>query len=86
MKVEKVGVVGLGTMGSNIAIVCARGGKETAVFEADAQAMEAGYGPGARFPGRRRREGKDLSRGEGRDAGPDPARPGRSRDSGIATW
>ena len=44
MKVQKVGVVGLGTMGSNIAIVCARGGKETAVFEADAQALEAGMG------------------------------------------
>ena len=44
MKVDKVGVVGLGTMGSNIAIVCARGGKETVVFEADAQAMEAGMG------------------------------------------
>ncbi len=44
MKVQKVGVVGLGTMGSNIAIVCARGGKETAVFEAGAAAMEAGMG------------------------------------------
>ena len=44
MKVQKVGVVGLGTMGSNIAIVCARGGKETVVFEADAQALEAGMG------------------------------------------
>ena len=31
-------------MGSNIAIVCARGGKETAVFEADAQALAAGMG------------------------------------------
>ena len=44
MKVQKAGVVGLGTMGSNIAIVCARGGKETVVYEADAQAMEAGMG------------------------------------------
>ena len=44
MKVKRVGVVGLGTMGSNIAIVCARGGKETTVFEADAAAMEAGMG------------------------------------------
>ena len=44
MKVQKVGVVGLGTMGSNIAIVCARGGKETVVFEANAAAMESGMG------------------------------------------
>ena len=44
MKVQRVGVVGLGTMGSNIAIVCARGGKETVVFEANAKAMEAGMG------------------------------------------
>ncbi len=44
MGIKKVGVVGLGTMGSNIAIVCARGGKETSVFEVDAAAMEAGMG------------------------------------------
>lgn len=44
MKPRKVGVVGLGTMGSNIAIVCARGGKETIVVEADARALEAGMG------------------------------------------
>ena len=44
MKPRKVGVVGLGTMGSNIAIVCARGGKETLVVEADARALEAGMG------------------------------------------
>ena len=44
MKVQKVGVVGLGTMGSNIAIVCARGGKETVVFEANPAAMESGMG------------------------------------------
>ncbi len=31
MKGKKAGVVGLGTMGSNIAIVCARAGVETAV-------------------------------------------------------
>ena len=42
MKMKKVGVVGLGTMGSNIAIVCARGGKETIVFEASPAAMKTG--------------------------------------------
>ncbi len=44
MKPQKVGVVGLGTMGSNIAIVCARGGKETFVFEADEAALASGMG------------------------------------------
>ncbi len=44
MKPQKVGVVGLGTMGSNIAIVCARGGKETLVLEANAAALESGMG------------------------------------------
>lgn len=44
MKPQKVGVVGLGTMGSNIAIVCARGGKETRVLEANAQALASGMG------------------------------------------
>lgn len=42
MESRKAGVVGLGTMGSNIAIVCARGGRETLVYESDARALEAG--------------------------------------------
>jgi 3-hydroxybutyryl-CoA dehydrogenase len=42
MDVKKVGVVGMGTMGSNIAIVCIRGGVETAACEANESALQAG--------------------------------------------
>jgi 3-hydroxyacyl-CoA dehydrogenase len=33
MKIEKITVVGLGTMGSQIAVVCAQGGFETKAVE-----------------------------------------------------
>jgi len=42
MDVTRAGVVGLGTMGSNIAIVCARAGVETVALEASEAALEAG--------------------------------------------
>ncbi|MEE9273939.1 MAG: 3-hydroxyacyl-CoA dehydrogenase NAD-binding domain-containing protein, partial [bacterium] len=42
MDVKKAGVVGMGTMGSNIALVCARGGVEVAACEADEEALAAG--------------------------------------------
>ncbi len=44
MDIEKVGVAGLGTMGSNIAIVCARAGVETVACEVNESALEAGMG------------------------------------------
>ncbi len=42
MDVKKVGVVGMGTMGSNIAIVCIRGGVETIACEANDPALQGG--------------------------------------------
>ncbi|MDA1000971.1 MAG: 3-hydroxyacyl-CoA dehydrogenase family protein [bacterium] len=42
MDVKKIGVVGLGTMGSNIALVCARGGADTVACEMDAPSLEEG--------------------------------------------
>ncbi len=44
MNGKKAGVVGLGTMGSNIAIVCARAGVETVVCEAGESLLEEGMG------------------------------------------
>ena len=40
MEIQKVGVVGGGTMGSGIAVVCARAGLDTTVVEIDAAAVE----------------------------------------------
>ena len=42
MDVKKVGVIGLGTMGSNIAVVCIRGGVETVVCEVSESALQGG--------------------------------------------
>ena len=42
MAIERVGVVGCGLMGSGIAEVCARAGKDVLVREIDAEAAEAG--------------------------------------------
>jgi 3-hydroxybutyryl-CoA dehydrogenase len=40
--IQRVGVVGCGLMGSGIAEVCARAGRDVIVFEVDAGALEAG--------------------------------------------
>ena len=42
MNIKKVGVVGMGTMGSNIAIVCIRGGVETVACEVNESALQDG--------------------------------------------
>ena len=42
--VKKVGVVGLGTMGSNIAVVCIRSGVETVACEVSESALQGGMG------------------------------------------
>ena len=44
MDIKKVGIAGLGTMGSNIAIVCIRGDLETVVLEANDAALQNGLG------------------------------------------
>jgi len=40
--IERVGVVGCGLMGSGIAEVCARAGRDVSVVEVDAEALDAG--------------------------------------------
>jgi 3-hydroxybutyryl-CoA dehydrogenase len=42
MSINKVAVIGMGTMGAQIGIVCARGGFETAMVEASSQLAEEG--------------------------------------------
>lgn len=42
MEITRVGVVGMGTMGSQIGIVCARAGFDTAMVECSPQAVEQG--------------------------------------------
>ena len=42
MEIEKIAVVGMGTMGSQIAVVCARGGFETKVLEASEDRLTNG--------------------------------------------
>ena len=44
MEIRKVGVVGLGTMGSNIAIVCARSGMDTIACEMNESTLQSGLG------------------------------------------
>lgn len=49
MEIKSVAVVGLGTMGSQIAIVCARAGFPTTAIEASPQRVEAGLKAVCRF-------------------------------------
>ena len=42
MEIKKVAVVGMGTMGSQIGIVCAKGGCQTAMVDASPQQVERG--------------------------------------------
>ena len=43
MEIKRVTVIGMGTMGSQIGIVCARGGYETAMVEVSSQLAEKGF-------------------------------------------
>jgi 3-hydroxybutyryl-CoA dehydrogenase len=42
MEVKRVGIVGMGTMGSQIGIVCAKGGFQTAMVDVSTEAIEKG--------------------------------------------
>jgi 3-hydroxybutyryl-CoA dehydrogenase len=42
MEVERVGIVGMGTMGSQIGIVCARGGFQTVTVDVSNEVIEKG--------------------------------------------
>ncbi|MBW2051336.1 MAG: 3-hydroxybutyryl-CoA dehydrogenase [Deltaproteobacteria bacterium] len=42
MKIKKVGVIGMGTMGGQIGVVCARGGYETVMVDVSARQVEKG--------------------------------------------
>jgi len=43
MKIKKVGVVGMGTMGSQIGIVCARGGFQTTMVDLSEELIQKGF-------------------------------------------
>ena len=43
MKIKKVGVVGMGTMGSQIGIVCARGGFQTTMVDLSEELIQEGF-------------------------------------------
>ena len=43
MTIQRVSVVGMGTMGSQIGIVCAKGGYETTMVETSSLLAEKGY-------------------------------------------
>ena len=44
MEIKKVGVVGMGTMGSQIGIVCARGGFQTTLVDLSEELIKKGFG------------------------------------------
>lgn len=58
MNSERIAVIGLGTMGSQIAIVFARAGFATAVVEASRERLEAGLGSLRRFLDAQVKKGK----------------------------
>ena len=68
MTIERVGVVGLGTMGAGIAQVCVQAGFETVGREVNDELAERGRGDDRPLPEPRRREGAYDRGGEGRGA------------------
>jgi 3-hydroxybutyryl-CoA dehydrogenase len=56
MSVERIGILGAGTMGAGIAQIAALGGLQTSLYDPDPEALESG---GIRI-------GEDLAKGEGR--------------------
>lgn len=58
MEIKKICVVGLGAMGSQIAVVFARAGFETAVIESDGDRLEQGLGRIKTFLARQEKKGK----------------------------
>jgi 3-hydroxybutyryl-CoA dehydrogenase len=58
MKIKKVGVVGMGTMGSQIGIVCARGGFQTIMVDLSEELIEKGFSAIRSFLNSQVRKGK----------------------------
>ena len=58
MKVRKVAVIGMGTMGAQIGIVCARGGFDTAMVEVSSERAENGMHAIESFLRKQTRKGK----------------------------
>jgi len=58
MEIKKVGVVGMGTMGSQIGIVCARGGFQTTMVDLSEELIEKGFSVIKSFLNSQVRKGK----------------------------
>ena len=65
MKIENVCVIGMGTMGSQIGIVCAKGGYRTFMVEKDEAVLEKGMAGISKFLGYMEKKGK-IAPGEGK--------------------
>lgn len=66
MQVKKVCVIGIGTMGTQIGIVCAKGGYETFMVDQDASLIEKGKEAIKKFLGYMEKKGK-ISSDEGKE-------------------
>jgi 3-hydroxyacyl-CoA dehydrogenase len=58
MEIKKVGVVGMGTMGSQIGIVCARGGFQTVMVDLSEEKVEEGLNSIKSFLNQQVKKGK----------------------------
>jgi 3-hydroxybutyryl-CoA dehydrogenase len=58
MEIKKVGIVGMGTMGSQIGIVCARGGFQTMMMDLSKELVESGLDSIKKFLNHRVKNGK----------------------------
>lgn len=65
MVIKKVGVVGMGTMGSQIGIVCARGGFQTIMVDLSKELIDKGLDSIKSFLNNQVKKGEDESCGRG---------------------
>jgi 3-hydroxybutyryl-CoA dehydrogenase len=69
MKIQKVGVLGCGLMGSGIAQVCAEAGYETTVLEVEQRFLDKGFSAIQKNLSRAVEKGKMTAEAQGQDLG-----------------
>jgi 3-hydroxybutyryl-CoA dehydrogenase len=84
-EIKTIGIAGAGTMGAGIAIVCARAGFRTRVFDLKQDALDRARKPDRGLPAQERGARQAGRREAARDHGRGAARPSW-KTSPTATW
>ena len=85
-EIKTIGIAGAGTMGAGIAIVCARAGFRTRVFDLQPGALDRARDADRRLPAQERGARQAGRREAARDHGAVAAARPSSKTSPTATW